>query len=185
MAIQSSEGLLSPFLCHKRLAAAKPYLKGRGLDFGCGSGRLAEFVPPELYLGVDISPESLVQAHDSYPNYQFVQELPDGSEKFDTIVALAVIEHVPAPLGLLRTFTSYLSDRPYACIVLTTPHPSMDWVHATGAALGLFSRHANEEHEELLGLGDLKHLGEELGLDIRVYRRFLLGANQLVVYSNK
>jgi len=183
MEIQASEGLLSPFLCHQRLLAAKPYLKGRVLDFGCGSGELAQYVRPSSYLGMDIDSESLRKARDSHPNYQFISELPNRDERFDTIVALAVIEHVRDPLDLLATLKGYAFDSPSSCIVLTTPHPSMIWVHSVGAAIGLFSKHANEEHQTLLGFGKLKGLGEELRLGIQVYRRFLYGANQLMVYA--
>jgi len=183
MAIQASEGLLSYFLCHKRLAAAKPYLKGRVLDFGCGSGELAAFVNPQLYLGVDSDEESLNKAHANYPDHQFCSSLSSNYGKFDTIVSLAVIEHFSNPLILLKTLKGYSSDNPSACIVLTTPLPSMEWIHTVGAAIGLFSKHASEEHQSLLGLDELKRLGRELGLRICTYRRFLLGANQLVVYS--
>jgi len=76
----------------------------------------------------------------------------------------------------------YAFDSSSSRIVLATPHPSMIWVHSVGAAIGLFSKHANEEHQALLGFGKLKGLGEKLGLGIQVYRRFLYGANQLIVY---
>jgi len=182
MAIQASEGLLSPFLCHKRLAAVRPYLQGRVLDFGCGSGALAKYVASGHYLGVDIDSESLVQARTNYPKHHFVLPTPSTKEKFDTVVALAVIEHVSDPFGLLVTLKGYSLNSQSSCIVITTPHPSMRWVHSSGAALGLFSKHANEEHQALLGGDKLKVFGSELGLKVSVYRRFLFGTNQRIVY---
>lgn len=68
-----------------------------------------------------------------------------------------------------------------ACIILTTPHPSLHWLHTLGAAFGIFSRRASEEHWYLLDRQALERLAEERGLQVAEYRRFLLGANQLVV----
>lgn len=183
MADQGSEGLLSPLLRQKRFNAVKPYLYGRVLDFGCGSGGLAEFVSSDSYLGVEIDEFSLKTAKNRFPSHRFVSELPDTDEKFDTIILLAVIEHVKDPSALLNKLTKYMSSDPKARIAVTTPHPSVDWVHDLGASLGLFSKHANEEHEELLDKRKLKLAGEKTGLRLLTHKSFLFGANQLAIYG--
>jgi len=76
-----------------------------------------------------------------------------------------------------------LSESAAARIVCTTPHPSMDWIHDIGATLGLFSKHASDEHEDLLGYARLKATGEAAGLSLVTYKRFLFGANQLAVFQ--
>jgi len=48
--------------------------------------------------------------------------------------------------------------------------------------VGLFSRHANDEHEELLDRARLLSVGASAGLGLERYRRFLLGANQLAIF---
>lgn len=179
MADQGSEGFLSPFLRDRRIAAAKPFLSGRVLDVGCGSGLLASLVDPQDYVGVDIDRRSLDIARAKYPAHTFKQGDPYG--KFDTIVALAVIEHVPSPSSFLAGLKPLLS--PEGKIVCTTPHPSMDWTHWIGARLGVFSRSANDEHEELLNRGRLHEAGRSAGLEMRVYKRFLMGANQIAVFK--
>src|SRR3546814_10100924 len=78
----------------------------------------------------------------------FSRYVPNDVEKFDTIISLAVIEHVSDPSVFLATLRKYLSGAPSARIIITTPHPSVDWVHHLGAKFGLFSQHADEEHEE-------------------------------------
>jgi len=70
-----------------------------------------------------------------------------------------------------------------ARVVLTTPHPCSDWIHDAGAAIGLFSRHANEEHEQLLDQRRLMEIGAAANLELVFYRRFLGMVNQLAIYA--
>jgi 2-polyprenyl-3-methyl-5-hydroxy-6-metoxy-1,4-benzoquinol methylase len=174
--LDDGAGLLTGFLAAKRYEAARPYLSGRVLDFGCASGRLAEWCRPDAYVGVDIDVASLEIARRRHPSFRFAAELPTG-ELFDTIVALAVIEHVKDPAALLSTLGALL--RPAGRVVITTPDPRLGWAHAAGARVRLFSREANEEHEELLGRARMTEVADEAGLSVAHFRRFLLGANQL------
>ena len=180
MADQGSEGLLSPWLRRLRIQAARPYLRGRVLDVGCGSGALAQHCRPESYIGYDIDRESLLIARRESARYRFVEEPPHG-DRFDTVVALAVIEHLPEPGEALKAWRTFLA--PGGRIVLTTPHPSVDWIHHLGARVGLFSRHGYEEHEELINLIAMRRLASEAELSIELHRRFLFGANQLFVLA--
>lgn len=179
MADQGAEGLLSQFLRRRRVLAVLPFLRGRVLDYGCGSGVLAGCVDAQLYCGVDIDHDVIAVARKDYPEHSFqVAELPRGRQ-FETIVSLAVIEHVEDPAGFLAGALKLLA--PGGSIILTTPHPSFAGVHAFGARIGLFSRAASEEHQELLDGRAMRRLAIETGLSITSYRRFLLGANQLFV----
>jgi len=180
MADQGNEGILSPYLRRKRIKAVIPYLKGRVLDFGCGAGVLAAQVDSEKYLGVEIDEISLQKAKSRFPAHQFSRSFPMSGEKFDTVVSLAVIEHVGDPVSFLRELAEFLND---GQLVITTPHPSVDWVHDLGSKIGLFSKHANEEHGDLLDQAHLKMMGFQAGLKLDIYSRFLFGANQVAVYS--
>jgi SAM-dependent methyltransferase len=183
MVDQASEGLLSPYLRRRRIAAVMPYLRGRVLDVGCGTGSLARLVEPKLYMGVDRDAWSIAKAQASFPKHDFNGHMPAADEKFDTVIALAVIEHVSNPAEFLQNLASHLVASTDARIVCTTPHPSVDWLHDTGAAIGLFSKHASDEHEDLLDFSHLKTAGLEAGLNLLKYRRFLVGANQLAVFQ--
>lgn len=183
MADQGGEGILSPWLRKKRIEAAAPYLKGRVLDFGCGTGALASLVDADHYLGVEVDEASLQLARSRFPSHRFVSTLPEPAEKFDSIISLAVIEHVSDPSRFLAALAAHLEESDTACLALTTPHPSVDWVHDTGAAVGLFSKHANEEHEDLLDRARLEMAGAEAGLRLISYRRFLFGANQIAIFD--
>jgi SAM-dependent methyltransferase len=185
MADQGSEGLLSPFLRRQRFKAVMPYLCGRVLDVGCGSGSLAMFVNQSQYVGVEVDEHSLSKAKSAFPTYRFQSGLPEETEKFDTIVSLAVIEHVSDAGEFLSMLAVRLNNDKNARIVCTTPHPSVDWVLDIGASLGFFSKHANEEHEDLLDKTKLALAAAKVGIVMIGHRRFLFGANQLAVFQLK
>jgi 2-polyprenyl-3-methyl-5-hydroxy-6-metoxy-1,4-benzoquinol methylase len=185
MADQGTEGLFSPFLRSQRFRAARPYIKGRVLDVGCGTGVLAGIVAADLYVGVDIDEQSLSIANKQYPQYNFQSFLPPEESKFDTVVAIGIIEHVPKPGVFLSELAKRLNEEPDSFIVCTTPHPVVEWVHAAGAKLRLFSWHADEEHKHFLNKAMLVQAASEADLKLSVYRRFLLGANQLAIFQKK
>jgi 2-polyprenyl-3-methyl-5-hydroxy-6-metoxy-1,4-benzoquinol methylase len=183
MADQGTEGLLSPYLRKKRIAAVRPFLRGRVLDVGCGSGALAAELPPDRYLGFDPDEESIAIAKEAHAGHRFVTSLAEAGGDFNTIVSLAVIEHIEDPGGFLREQRDRLGTAEGDSIVCTTPHPAVDWVHTLGASIGLFSAHASEEHEQLLDRDSLAALAEPNKLVLAGYKRFLFGANQLAVYK--
>lgn len=180
MADQGAEGRLSPYLRRKRIQAVIPHLKGRVLDFGCGTGFLSKIIDADKYLGIEIDEISLQKAKAMFPDHKFSRCLPNANEKFDSVVALAVIEHVYDPVSFLSELATFLNE---GHLLVTTPHPSVEWVHGLGATIGLFSKHANDEHGDLLDQARLEKVGAQAGLKLDFYSRFLLGANQIAVYS--
>ncbi len=187
MADQASQGFFSPYLRSRRLAIARPFLSGRVLDVGCGAGMLADDITPERYWGVDPDEMSLAAARLRHGRHRFEAQMPPPAERggFRTVVALAVIEHVLDPCDFLRQLVDYLARDGNAMIVLTTPHPLYGGLHRAGAGIGLFSREAHDEHQTLLDHRQLSQLGMACGLELLRYRRFLCGANQLVVFRRK
>jgi SAM-dependent methyltransferase len=171
-------GLLSPWLQQRRLRIVQPHLRGRILDFGCGSGELARFVPAHAYLGLDIDGPSLTAARQKFPHHRFVQSIPE-TETFDTIVMLAVLEHIPAPLELLKKLKPLLKAG--GEILITTPHPWAEQFHRWGVTLRLFSPEAHQEHQSLLNRKHIEKIGAAAGFKIHHYRRFLLGFNQFLI----
>ncbi len=130
------DGLLSSFLRRKRLEAARPFVRGKVLDYGCGIGLAGDLADEDGYVGVDIDPDVLVEARRRHPRGRFLTpaELPGLSAgPFETILALAVIEHLPAP----RTFLELLASRLQAGgrIVVTTPAPGIGLGPRPGRAI--------------------------------------------------
>ena len=173
---QGAGGVLSPWLRRHRLSAVRPHLCGVVLDVGCGVGALADDCSAERYVGVDIDAESLALARQRHPAHRFCAAA-DPALRVDTIVLLAAIEHVADPAGFLRGLANHLVRG--GRIVLTTPAPWTDRIHAWGAAIGLFSRAAHEEHETLFDPPRMRVIARSAGLRVIGARKFLLGANQL------
>lgn len=171
-------GLLSPYLRRKRIEAVRPYLRGSILDFGCGTGMLSGFAEPGSYYGVDRDSESIDLARKLHPAATFDSVLP-AAGSFDTITGLAVIEHLKDPKSVLLSLSKLLAAD--GSIVLTTPHPQSDYIHKAGAAFGLFSAIALEEHETLFNLTTMQKLAGECSLRVVHFNRFLFGINQLFV----
>jgi len=181
MADQGNEGLLSPFLRLQRINKSKPFLRGKILDYGCGTGSLAPLVLPKNYIGYDIDESVIKKAQKDYPNYRFQANAVPQSKSFDTVISLAVIEHVLDPITFLKELSGYLKINSLSRIILTTPHPSIEKIHNMGAKFGIFSRHASEEHQTLLGRNKIIEISNQTDLKLIRYDRFLLGANQLIV----
>lgn len=177
MADQGSQGLVSPFLRSARMKAAIPWLRGDVLDIGCGTGLLSTMVTGS-YFGHDIDSVALETARVRYPQHRFSTEMPRG-EKFDTVVALALIEHLKEPDQAVAEWAKLL--RGGGRVVMTTPHRAFRAIHDAGAKIGLFSADAADEHEEMFDRQGLHELAEKAGLRIVKYKRFLFGANQLIV----
>ncbi len=179
-----ADGILSSWLREQRIKIVIPFIKGTVLDYGCGVGALAKLYSPENYCGVDIDEESIKIARQAFPAHTFETHVPGlGGKKFDTIVLLAVIEHIKLPKEFLIYMKEMLNHN--GQIILTTPHPRVERIHHIGSRVGLFSAHANDEHEKLIDYKRMHGIASDAGFDILTYKRFLLGANQLFVLTTR
>lgn len=180
MAVQTT-GILSNFLRNKRIEAALPFLKGRVFDVGCGVGKLAEYIDAEKYVGNDKDLESIIIAKSKYPNHTFytLKERHDNRKIFDTVAALAVIEHAMNPVDFLIHLKSLLAKE--GSIVITTPHPRSRLIHKFGSLIGLFSGGAEREHQELIGTKKMIEIAHKANLKVNISKTFLLGMNQLFI----
>jgi 2-polyprenyl-3-methyl-5-hydroxy-6-metoxy-1,4-benzoquinol methylase len=176
--------LLSSFLQRQRLNIAKPYIHGDVLDLGCGFGEITGLVPPSNYIGIDGQSKIVDWLKINHTSYDFLCYNLDNDQllfnkKFDTIVMLAVIEHLSNPDNVLSQIPKLLKED--GSLILTTPAPVGDTVHQFGAKIGLFSKHAVEDHEIIFTLDSIKPYLIRNGLAIKEFRRFLFGTNQLFI----
>lgn len=183
-------GSFTGTLQRARLRAAAPWLVSgrRVLDVGCGLTDLAARLSP--YVGCDRNPEVLAMCRGRFPEARFVAwdvsaDGPPGElaaeAPFDVILMLAILEHLSDPGAALARAATLLA--PAGVLVTTTPHPLGHLPLELGARLGLLSKHADEEHEDLLDRAALESAGRAAGLTLATYRRFLFGLNQLAVYK--
>jgi 2-polyprenyl-3-methyl-5-hydroxy-6-metoxy-1,4-benzoquinol methylase len=180
-------GLFSRFLRRQRYQKVLPYLQGSILDIGCGRACLLDYISPEqVYVGVDRGPHIYQWLLKNRPGREFHQvdldkEDLDLGQKFDTVVMLAVIEHLAQPGKALRQIATHL--KPGGRLLITTPSPLGDIIHRFGACFRLFSQRAVEDHETIFTRAALQTLLNECGLSLKRYQRFLLGGNQLFICS--
>ena len=173
-----TSGYLSLWLQSKRFKKAQPYLKGKILDYGCGTGGLAEFCMIDSYVGFDKSPELIDMARKNHPGYRFVREISER-DRFDTIVSLAVFEHLEHPVSVLKEFKEMLN--PMGHIVLTIPHPRFFGIHKACSRIGLCSRYAAQDHRQKIDHHHILTSAKDARLVVVNYSRFLFRANQLFI----
>jgi 2-polyprenyl-3-methyl-5-hydroxy-6-metoxy-1,4-benzoquinol methylase len=98
---------------------------------------------------------------------------------FDSILLIAVIEHVTQAQELLRNLSKQLA--PGGRLILTTPSKAGDALHHHLSGVGLASSDAAEDHEKIFTLEELKALIADAGLTPTHASTFFFGLNQLVV----
>jgi SAM-dependent methyltransferase len=127
----------------------------RILDMACGCGYgtalLAELHPDKVVLGVDIDPAAIAYAEEHYrlPNLSYrcadAQSF-SAAQRFDSIVSLETIEHLPNPRQLVANYAALLAEhgQVIASVPITptldgNPHHLHDFSQAS--FLALFSSH--------------------------------------------
>jgi cyclopropane fatty-acyl-phospholipid synthase-like methyltransferase len=158
----NSSKAVEGFLQQSRFKIALPFLKGDVLDFGGNDGELKKYVPGSYTL----------------VNYDHT---PMKNKTFDTIVALAVIEHIPVRdvFDVFRSFKSKL--RPDGTLLLTTPTPKAKRLLELLAFMNLLDRHNIREHKHYWTREDINKLAEQNGFVMKDYRTFQWGFNQMAV----
>jgi SAM-dependent methyltransferase len=103
----------------KEILAARPYMKGRLLDVGCGKRPYAliydSLVEQSVGTEVAFSPHGTLAA--DVINY--AENLPFSDQSFDTILCTEVLEHTRRPQQVLQEFARVL--KPGGYLLLTVP----------------------------------------------------------------
>ena len=184
-------GLLTNYLSKKRAEKVTQYFQGHVLDIGCGEGRNYENIkqlqlPVSSYTGIEFSEESVHTLRLRYPEANFFQadldvDVLPVSGSFDTIVLLAVIEHIFNLKFLFKQLVSLLSSN--GKIVITTPTPfGNDIVHRAGTKIGLFNKEGGQDdHIVIFNKKRIEILAGEFDLIVSEYRTFQFGCNQVVI----
>ncbi len=184
-------GILSPLLQNLRFREVLKYINRYSvLDVGCGKGDLAFWIDEHIrYVGIDYDRDAIYKARKrakrkGLKNTNFYVVDLDKSplpvfDKFDTIVMIAIIEHLNEPIRILNHLKKCFTEDTF--LVITTPHPKIKRFYATFAKFGLFNINAVKEHKSLILMEELKKLILESGFEILVEKPFEFGLNQLCV----
>lgn len=178
--------LLTDYLMRRRNELVSRYVRGDVLDIGCGLGTIISFLDAgQRYVGIEISQEFVAYLSQRFPQRRFYncnldeEPLELGDEGFDTVLLVAVIEHLAHPEKALAEVQKYL--RPGGYLIITTPTLWGQRIHRLGARLGLFHPHAAAGHVQAYNYTAVRDLVCRVGLEIVEHRRFELGFNQLFV----
>lgn len=181
-------GFLSPLLERFRLRQAIPHISPGSsvLDIGCGRARVLKFIQPPSYLGLDVIPEVITRNRARYPQYEFAlvnveKEDVRVDRRFNVVLMLAVLEHLVQRAEVVGRVKGLLAAG--GCIIVTTPHPRGRKVLEIGSRAGVFSSESQEEHHGLMDREELRGLAARCGLHLTRYQMFLLGMNQLAIFS--
>lgn len=163
----NSKKKLEKFLQQQRFKRVIPFLKGAVLDFGGNEGELQPYIKGAYTL----------------VNYDY-SKMEQGN-CFNTIVALAVIEHIEknAVSSIFEKFKSVLTEE--GSIVLTTPTPLAKPVLEFLAFVRLLDKKNIEEHKHYWNKSELTHLADENGFSVSIYKKFQFGFNQFVIFNHK
>ena len=178
--------LLTDYLMRRRNELVSRYIRGDVLDIGCGLGTIIPFLDAgQRYVGIEISQEFVAYLSPRFPQREFYncnvdeEPLELGDERFDTVLLVAVIEHLAHPEKALAEIQKYLL--PGGSLVITTPTLWGQRIHRLGARLGIFHPHAAAEHVRAYNYAAMRDLVSRVGLEIMERRRFEMGFNQLFI----
>lgn len=156
---------LERFLQEYRFRVVRPFINGDTLDFGGNDGELMPYVSGNYVL----------------VNY-------DRSAMFgkiyDTIVLLAVIEHIEVDEVYKIFFEFKTLLKKGGIIFITTPTLFCMPVLEILSRVGLTSRENILEHKHYWSKKDLFKLAESSGFKVKKYRKFQLGLNQYAIFEH-
>jgi SAM-dependent methyltransferase len=179
--------LLAPFIRKQRTAMVTPFIAGDVLEIGCNDAATLRRPNPKLrrYVGTDIDEDALARARAKHPDREFIkndiESEPLGfKEEFDTVLMVALIEHILNQRHLLEECHKAL--RPNGALVITTPTPfGNDIVHRNGAKLGLFHKSVADHHVVIYDKRRLQAAGALVGFTLAKHTYFQLRCNQLAI----
>ena len=133
---------------------ARHGLSGPFLDFGCGGGDVSLHMARKNWSGVavDLSEESRKRAAAllaPYPNVRVENRpLPELQERFNTVLAMDVIEHIEDDRGALAQISAALPVGGH--LILSVPSNPREW-RWDDDSFGHFRRYTEPEIREKLG----------------------------------
>jgi SAM-dependent methyltransferase len=184
--------ILDILIARMRLGRVLPYIRtgARVLDFGCGSQAMfLQTVQGTISSGVGLDYDAdsrTIPPNIEVKNFRFEKKLPFEEGSFDTIVMLAVIEHIPLDLidPLFAEFRRVLVKG--GRIVFTTPTPAGKPVlEFLAFRLKIISAPEIADHKKYYGRSDMSALAKKHRFIMERYSLFQFGWNSLTVFAKE
>ncbi len=149
----------------------------RVLDVWCRTGNASRYIsaacPGAHYIGLELAEELLWQAHQKYPQRDFVHgtmvHLPFPSASFERVVSLETLEHIPNPMQFVQEVRRVLQAG--GRLVLSTPPATAEWMTALVDRLGV---NHGEGPRRFLSSKEVKRLLTQAGFRLLLHRGTLL-----------
>ena len=176
---------IDQFIARMRFRAAYPHVRPgtRVCDVGCGlEAAFLDYAADKVAsgVGVDDQVESGVRGRWQRVHADITKPLPLGSEQFDHVVMLAVLEHLVEPEVVLREVHRILA--PGGSLILTWPSSMVDPILKVLHGLRLVSDEMeSDEHQKRIPVDALEQMLRGIGYQKFLHRRFEFGLNNLMV----
>lgn len=164
------------WLASRRVRAVLPHVKGRLLDLGCGGNHLTRAYRGRG-VGVDVHPWPGVDVL-----VRDAAHLPFRDASFGTVTIVAALNHIPERRAALGEVRRVLAPGGRLVLTMIPPGLSRLW-HFLRRPWDADQTERGMKPGEVYGLAarELARLLEDAGFRVVARRRFMLGANLLVV----
>ena len=176
---------LDRYLQNARIRKARKYIKKNGviLDIGSPEGALFEKCKEKISYGYGIDPtlkeEKKATFYTLIPG-TFPEAVPKGLT-FDTVLMLAVLEHIPKNMHVSLSEGIYGLLNPGGKLIITVPSPKVDNILKVLLKLNLVDGMSLEEHYGFDHRNTEKIFSK--GYRLLVWRKFQFGLNNLFVFE--
>jgi 2-polyprenyl-3-methyl-5-hydroxy-6-metoxy-1,4-benzoquinol methylase len=174
------------FIRDRRIAQAARFIRpgSRVLDIGCHDGHLFRMIAPALREGVGMDPDlagPLCGTNFSLRPGHFPEDAPDEPETFDSVCALAVLEHIDA--NHRPAFAAAIARmlRAGGEAILTVPAPTVDRILAVMMRLRILDGMEVGQHHGF-EIAEVEPLFVQAGLAVERHLTFQFGLNHLFVF---
>jgi len=177
---------LDRFIRYCRIKKVRPYVhpQDRILDIGTNDGHLFRCL--EFFEGTGIDPD--LRAVGKIPKVHlikgfFPENLPED-EKFDVIVVMAVIEHIPPIKQAFFALQCFNSLHTGGSLIVTVPSPFADYILHCLCFLHLIHGMNLNEHYRF-DQRKTRKLFCDVGFTLFLHKRFQFGLNNLFVFKKQ
>lgn len=159
------------------------------LDIGSGFGEIIKSLPAKVkYTGIERDEYLFNYLTEKYPERRFFfgdAELILGEieGKFDLVLLLSVLEHLKNPEEFINRIKEKLKEK--GEILIYTPSKKSKGILYLGSKLGLLSKIADQEHQNLFKKKDLIEKIESYGFHLIFQKNFFFGLSFFLVFEKK